>query len=35
LCTEGTSVRDAARILNCHHATLYRAIRTFVPPSDE
>ncbi|MGJ0429441.1 recombinase family protein [Methylobacter sp.] len=34
LCTEGTSVRDAARILNCHHATLYRAIGRFVPPSD-
>ena len=31
---EGTSVRDIARILNCHHATLYRAIGTFVPPSD-
>ncbi|WP_407027972.1 helix-turn-helix domain-containing protein [Klebsiella quasipneumoniae] len=23
---EGTSVRDAAKLLNCHHATLYRAI---------
>ena len=31
---EGTPVRDVARILNCHHATLYRAIGTFVPPSD-
>ncbi len=31
---EGTSVRDIARILSCHHATLYRAIGTFVPPSD-
>jgi DNA invertase Pin-like site-specific DNA recombinase len=31
---EGTSVREIARILNCHHATLYRAIGTFVPPSD-
>ena len=31
---EGTSVRDVARILNCHHATLYRAIGTFVSPSD-
>lgn len=26
LLTEGSSVREAARILNCHHATLYRAI---------
>jgi DNA invertase Pin-like site-specific DNA recombinase len=26
LLSEGTSVRDAARMLNCHHATLYRAI---------
>lgn len=26
LLAEGTSVRDAARMLNCHHATLYRAI---------
>jgi DNA invertase Pin-like site-specific DNA recombinase len=34
LCAEGTSVRDAARILNCHHATLYRAIGRFVPLSD-
>lgn len=25
LLTEGKSVREAARILNCHHATLYRA----------
>ena len=31
---EGTSVRDVAHILNCHHATLYRAIGTFAPPSD-
>lgn len=31
---EGTSVRDIARILNCHHATLYRAIGALVPPSD-
>lgn len=31
---EGASVRDVARILNCHHATLYRAIGTFAPPSD-
>jgi DNA invertase Pin-like site-specific DNA recombinase len=34
LCAEGSSVRDAARILNCHHATLYRAIGRFVPSSD-
>jgi DNA invertase Pin-like site-specific DNA recombinase len=26
LLAEGTSVRSAARVLNCHHATLYRAI---------
>ena len=26
LLAEGTSVRDAAKLLNCHHATLYRAI---------
>jgi DNA invertase Pin-like site-specific DNA recombinase len=25
LLAEGTSVREAARVLNCHHATLYRA----------
>ena len=35
LLAEGTSVRNAARILNCHHATLYRAIGTFVPPFSE
>ena len=28
LLAEGTSVRNAARILNCHHATLYRAMNT-------
>ena len=28
LLAEGTSVRAAARILNCHHATLYRALAT-------
>jgi len=27
LIAEGTSVRETARILNCHHATLYRAIK--------
>ncbi len=32
--TEGTSVREAARILRCHHATLYRAIRTRAPVSE-
>lgn len=26
LSSEGTSVREVARMLNCHHATLYRAI---------
>ena len=26
LLSEGSSVREAARILNCHHATLYRSI---------
>ena len=31
---EGSSVRDAARILNCHHATLYRAIGAFVSSFD-
>ena len=31
---EGSSVREAARILNCHHATLYRAIGAFVSSSD-
>lgn len=31
LLAEGTSVRAAARILNCHHSTLYRAIGTRVP----
>jgi transposase len=23
---EGTSVREAAKLLDCHHATLYRAL---------
>ena len=31
LLAEGASVREAARILRCHHATLYRAIRTRSP----
>ncbi|MGJ0580860.1 recombinase family protein, partial [Xenorhabdus bovienii] len=26
LISEGSSVRDTARILNCHHATLYRSL---------
>ena len=30
LIAEGTSVRETALILNCHHATLYRAIKGFV-----
>lgn len=34
LLTEGHSVRDAARILNCHHATLYRAMASSLPLSD-
>ena len=33
LLAEGTSVRNAARILNCHHATLYRAIGISPPQS--
>ena len=28
LLSEGNSVREAARVLNCHHATLYRAMAT-------
>jgi len=28
LLAEGTSVREAARVLRCHHATLYRALQT-------
>lgn len=34
LLAEGTSVREAAHILRCHHATLYRAIRTRAPVSE-
>ena len=26
---EGTSVRDTAKLLKCHHATLYRALSAF------
>jgi len=26
LISEGTSVREAAKLLKCHHATLYRAL---------
>ena len=26
LVSEGTSVREAAKLLKCHHATLYRAL---------
>ncbi len=29
LIAEGSSVRDAAHILNCHHATLYRAVNAY------
>jgi DNA invertase Pin-like site-specific DNA recombinase len=35
LLDEGTSVREAARVLNCHHATLYRSIRKLVSPSEK
>ena len=31
LLAEGTSVREAARVLRCHHATLYRALQTRAP----
>lgn len=31
LLAEGTSVREAARILRCHHATLYRALQNRSP----
>ena len=34
LLAEGTSVREAARVLRCHHATWYRAIRTRAPASE-
>ncbi len=34
LLAEGTSVRAAARILNCHHATLYRVLATIAPTPD-
>ncbi|HCN5590298.1 TPA: recombinase family protein, partial [Escherichia coli] len=35
LISEGRSVRDTARILNCHHATLYRSLNSAVGISDE
>ena len=35
LLAEGTSVRNAAGILNCHHATLYRALGTLTSSCDE
>lgn len=34
LLTEGKSIREAARIMNCHHATLYRA-KTALSVSDD
>ena len=34
LSSEGTSVREVARMLNCHHATLYRAIGAYITPAD-
>jgi DNA invertase Pin-like site-specific DNA recombinase len=30
---EGTSVREAAKLLKCHHATLYRALSAPSPAS--
>ncbi len=35
LLAEGISIRAAARILNCHHSTLYRAIGILAPMSDD
>jgi DNA invertase Pin-like site-specific DNA recombinase len=35
LISEGSSVRDVARILNCHHATLYRSLNNIVAINDE
>jgi DNA invertase Pin-like site-specific DNA recombinase len=34
LIAEGTSVRETTQILNCHHATLYRAIKGDVVGDD-
>ncbi len=34
LLAEGTSVREAARVLRCHHATLYRALQTRAAASE-
>ncbi len=34
LLAEGTSVRETARILRCHHATLYRALQTHKPTTE-
>jgi DNA invertase Pin-like site-specific DNA recombinase len=31
---EGTSVRDAAALLKCHHATLYRALQPQSGPTE-
>lgn len=31
LVAEGTSVREAAKLLKCHHATLYRALTAAAP----
>lgn len=31
LVSEGTSVREAAKLLKCHHATLYRALNASAP----
>ena len=35
LLAEGTSVRAAARILRCHHATLYRALQSRPPVTED
>jgi DNA invertase Pin-like site-specific DNA recombinase len=35
LISEGSSVRDAARMLNCHHATLYRSLNNIIAINDE
>ena len=34
LIDEGTSVREAAALLKCHHATLYRALQPGSGPNE-
>lgn len=34
LISEGSSVRETSKILNCHHATLYRSISTATSKRD-